>query len=183
MEEADKMFEEVVQVEKIACFLGSWWGGSANLSNFIKGKCHMGKWHIIALFEQINTDHKKQQSKVLVAALSMLDVSYFVVDCERSIWAVDRHQAIWKKIIVIGDSHQQSLNTLQLAILFACPVFTGESEKEYRGYNSSFDWPGAKFPRSCLTLRVPKVLRHLGADHNTTLGKCENNMLNWVISP
>ena len=24
MEEADKMFEEVVQVEKIACFLGSW---------------------------------------------------------------------------------------------------------------------------------------------------------------
>ena len=87
-----------------------------------------------------------------------------------------------KKIIVIGDSHQQSLNTLQLAILFACPVFTGESEKENRGYNSSFDWPGAKFPRSCLTLRVPKVLRHLGADHNTTLGKCENNMLNWVIS-
>ena len=99
MEEADKMFEEVVQVEKIACFLGSWWGGSANLSNFIKGKCHMGKWHIIALFEQINTDHKKQQSKVLVAALSMLDVSYFVVDCERSIWAVDRHQATFVKII------------------------------------------------------------------------------------
>ena len=89
----------------------------------------------------------------------------------------------YKKIIVIRDSHQQSLNTLQLAILFACPVFTGESEKENRGYNSSFDWPGAKFPRSCLTLRVPKVLRHLGADHNTTLGKCENNMLNWVISP
>ena len=102
MEEADKMFEEVVQVEKIACFLGSWWGGSANLSNFIKGKCHMGKWHIIALFEQINTDHKKQQSKVLVAALSMLDVSYFVVDCERSIWAVDRHQAIWKKSLLSG---------------------------------------------------------------------------------
>ena len=102
MEEADKMFEEVVQVEKIACFLGSWWGGSANLSNFIKGKCHMGKWHIIALFEQINTDHKKQQSKVLVAALSMLDVSYFVVDCERSIWAVDRHSLIssWEGLIV-----------------------------------------------------------------------------------
>ena len=80
----------------------SWWGGSANLSNFIKGKCHMGKWHIIALFEQINTDHKKQQSKVLVAALSMLDVSYFVVDCERSIWAVDRHQAIWKKSLLSG---------------------------------------------------------------------------------
>ena len=85
MEEADKMFEEVVQVEKIACFLGSWWGGSANRSNFIKGKCHMGKWHIIALFEQINTDHKKQQSKVLVAALSMLDVSSLSVDCERLI--------------------------------------------------------------------------------------------------
>ena len=37
MEEADKMFEEVVQVEKILV------RGSANLSNFIKGKCHMGK--------------------------------------------------------------------------------------------------------------------------------------------
>ena len=36
MEEADQMFEEVVQVERIACFLGSWREGSANLSNFIR---------------------------------------------------------------------------------------------------------------------------------------------------
>ena len=52
---------------------------------------------------------------MLVADLSMLDVSCF------SIGAVD---------------HQLSLNSLQLAILFAYPVFAGENEKEYRGYNT-----------------------------------------------
>ena len=64
-----------------------------------------------------------------------------------------------------------SLMTLQLSLLFSCPVFTGETDKQYRAYCSTYDWPGARFPQSCLDLKVPRVCRALGADHQTTLGK------------
>ena len=91
-----------------------------------------------------------------------------------------------KKIVIIGDSNQEFLLTLKIALLLGCPVFSGHEDKSNRAYCSSSDWPEVKkkyttsekkykislqslFPWASMEIRVPKVLEKLHADEDTVL--------------
>ena len=74
-----------------------------------------------------------------------------------------------KNILVMMDSHSQSLDNSKLAAAFPTSIFS-----YFKASNSTSSWPGARFPESSHSARVPALLARRRYDVLVLLCPCNN---------
>ena len=61
-------------------------------------------------------------------------------------------------VLFVGDSHQKALQPRLVESLLCVHLVSGAESSNFRGYCSTPDWPGARFPWASLSDRVRKLV-------------------------
>ena len=61
-------------------------------------------------------------------------------------------------MLFVGDSYQKALQPRLVESLLCVHLVSGAESSNFRGYCSTPDWPGARFPWASLSDRVRKLV-------------------------